>query len=308
MQYDNIIIDTNDYYHRSFAIKKDEFESSKDLINATIVLTVQQILNIKEKYLKENGIVWVLADNPTSKKVIRKQLDPSYKANRIKESDPFYRGIDFTLLLFSKYSDQFRISRIKTYEADDLTKPLLESFSKNETTLLCSADLDWSRSMSSNVHWLSRKKLYTQESFKDEYKFIPNEQTVTLYKSLLGDDSDNIPAIKGINEQTALNIVHNYKDVFDLLSSLNRDNILSSFAKNTIKENKDRLILNHQLIYFSSISQEEIQQATIKGCFDQKALSILYNTLGFNRGFDSRIKYEETNFNKVFDFDQIKRK
>lgn len=312
MKYNNIIIDTNDYYHRAFNIKKKEFESSKDLINATIVLTVQQIVNIKNQYLEENGTMWILADNPTSKKVIRKQLDPGYKANRIKESDHFYRGIDFTLLLFSKYSNQFNISRIKTYEADDLTKPLIESFSRCETTLLCSADLDWSRSMSSNIHWLSRKKLYTQELFEQEYKFTPNEQTVTLYKSLLGDDSDNIPAIKGINEQTALNIIHNFKDVFDLINNVKLNNekskVLSDFVKKVIQENKDRLILNHQLIYFSEISQEEIQQSIIKGNFDQKSLSILYDSLGFEKRFDERIKQKSIDFNSVFSFDQIKRK
>jgi len=312
MKYNNILIDTNEYYHRSFNIMKKEFTSSKELINETIKLTVQQILNIKEKYLEDVGIMWILADNPTSKKVIRKQLDPNYKANRLKESDHFYRGIDFTLLLLSKYSNQFNISRIKTYEADDLTKPLLESFSKYDTNLMCSADLDWSRSMSSNTHWLSRKKLYTQELFEEEYKFVPNEQTVTLYKSLLGDDSDSIPTIKGINEQTALNIVHNFYDVFDLLNSVklrtDKSNLLSPFIKQVIIENRDRLILNHQLVYFNDITQEEIKQSIIKGQFDQKALAILYSTLGFHRGFDSRIKYEETNFNSVFSFDKVQRK
>lgn len=309
MKYHNIMIDTNELYSRSFGIKKKEFESTKDLINETIKLTVQQILNIKEKYLLDNGTMWILADNPTSKKIIRKQLDPSYKSNRIKESDHFYRGIDFTLLLFSKYSNQFNISRIKTYEADDLIKPLLESFSKYETTLMCSADLDWSRSMSPNVHWLSRKKLYTQESFKEEYKFLPNEHTVTLYKSLLGDDSDNIPAITGINEQTALNIVHSFYDVFDLIQACRlKTPLLSDFVKQTILDNKDRLILNHQLIYFNEISQEEIKNSIIHGVYNPKALTILYKTLGFDRGFDSRIKYEETNFNSVFSFDKVKRK
>jgi 5'-3' exonuclease len=138
---------------------------------------------------------------------------------------------------------------------------------------------------------------------------LPNEHTVTLYKSLLGDDSDNIPAIKGINEQTALNIVHSFYDVFDLIQACRLNtSLLSDFVKQTILENKNRLILNHQLIYFNEISQEEIKNSIIKGAYDPKALTILYKTLGFDRGFDSRIKYEETNFNSVFSFDKVKRK
>jgi 5'-3' exonuclease len=166
--------------------------------------------------------------------------------------------------------------------------------------------------MSENVHWLSRKKLYTQELFEEEYKFKPNEQTVTLFKSLLGDDSDNIPSIKGINEQTALNIVHNFIDVFDLINCVKlkneKSNILSDFAKKTVIENKDRLILNHQLIYFNDITQEEIQQSVVKGLFDKKALTILYNTLGFDRNFDDRLELKKINFDSTFSFDVVKRK
>ncbi len=308
--YKNIVVDTNDLYHRSFWVKSKE--PSKDILNETLKLTVQQILNIKAKYLSEKGRMWILSDNPVSKKRIRKQLDPNYKATRLKESDHFYRGIDFTLLLFSKYSEQFNTCRIKNLEADDLVKPLLATFDRYDQTLLVSADMDWARCMAENVDWLSRKKLYTQETFKSEYKFTPNEQTVTLYKVLRRDDSDNIPGIPGINEQTALNIVYNFYDVYDLLDTIQQGkekvNLLSEYTKKHILDSKDRILLNQQLVYFNDVTLAEVKQAMIPGEYNPKALAVLYQSFGFPKSFDSRIEYTPIPFDSVFSFDEIKRK
>lgn len=312
MKYDNILIDLCDYYHRSFAIKQKEISDGRTLLNETVILTIKQVLNLKKNYLEDNGILWVLLDNPLSKKINRKLLDPSYKSNRIKESDPFYRGLDYTFIILSKYDSNINCVRIKSLEADDLVKPIIDEFIPNENNLLASADMDWARCMSENTHWLSRTGVYTQETFKDKYKFIPNENTVTLYKSIQGDTSDNIPAIKGINEQTTLNIIENYFNVYDIFESIKRKDkkseLLSEYTKKHLIDNKDRLILNHQLIYFNNVSKQEISSAIIKGQFNETALKIFYEQLNFPASFDKRIKIKKPTIEEVFSFDNIKRK
>ena len=310
--YDNVIVDVSDLYHRSFSIKKKELEG-RNLLNETIILTVKQILNLRAKYLAENGIVWCAFDNPTSKIVNRRLLDPElYKATRLKESDPFYRGLDYTFVLLSKYDKGINCIRIKSMEADDLVKPLIETFPENQKNLLASADMDWARCMSENTHWLSRNGIHTQETFKETYKFTPNENTVTLYKSIQGDNSDNIPAIKGINEQTTLNIIENYFNVYDIFESIKRKDkkseLLSDYTKKHLIENKDRLILNHQLIYFNYVSKQEISSAIIKGQFNETALKIFYEQINFPPSFDKRIKIKKPTIEDVFSFDDIKRK
>lgn len=311
-EYRNLIIDLNNIYHKSFGILSKDILVGKELLNKTIQLTLKQIFNLKKNYLAENGTCYVIADNPTSKKVIRKELDPQYKANRLKENDPFYRGIDYTLLILNNYDSCFKTARIKTMEADDLVKPLLESFNKYDKTLLVSTDLDWARSLADNIHWLQNKVLYTPEIFKQKYKFNPTEDKVTLYKSLHGDISDNIPCIEGLNNQTILNLVNNFKDVFEIIDTvsknLSKNSLLSEYTKNVILKNKNRLILNHQLVYFSFVSEEEIKQAVIDGSYNQKTLMVLYNSLEFPKNFDERIKYKKKDFNEMFDFDSIKRK
>jgi 5'-3' exonuclease len=308
--YNNIIIDANEFYKRAFAISCKTNVQQEICINNTIQLTFSMILKVKNNYLSENGNIYVLADNPTSKKIIRKKLDPDYKVNRLRESDGYYRGIDFLLLICNYYSEQFHTCRVQKLEADDLVPLIIERVKGN--TLLCSSDLDWARCISDTVDWYNHVDIITKESFLKKYKFIPNEKTVTLMKSLTGDKSDNIPEIKGISEQIALNIVHNFDDVYELISCIKRNveksYLLSDYTKKIILKNEERLIKNHNLVYFCFVSQEEIQQALIDGSFNNKALSILYKSLNFPQSFDKRITNNNVEFLDIFSFEKIERK
>lgn len=312
MKYNKIIVDSNNIFARAYGVI-DKTLSSQDALNSAIHLATKMILKIKEEYLLEDGVCYLLADNPTSKLSMRKNIDSTYKVNRIKESDGYYRAIDYVLLLFSYYSEQFKTSRLLKMEADDLVPAIIRTFNQNDKVLLVSTDLDWARCMSQNVDWLDNKDLLNQQTFKGKYKFIPDERTVTIYKVLLGDKSDNIPPIKGLNEQTVLNIISSFKDVFDLLDCLQKNTTkaydISDYTKKIILENKSRIITNHNLVYFNEVSDSDIKQATINGQFNMKALQILYQSLNFPINFDKRIESKQTSFGDIFtQFDQVNRK
>lgn len=66
--YNKIIIDTNDLFKRCFSVIDTVNKTSKEIINEAVFRTVSMIISLKKKYLTNNGIVWVLADNATSKK------------------------------------------------------------------------------------------------------------------------------------------------------------------------------------------------------------------------------------------------
>lgn len=311
--YNNLIIDTNEFYKRAFSIasKKNNDQPADVVINLTIHLTFCMILKCKREYLADDGKVWILSDNPTSKIQVRKTIDQDYKNNRIRESDGYYRGIDYLLLLAGNYSEQFNTIRIKRLEADDLVPEVLKLCQGK--SLLCSADLDWTRCMTENVDWFNHDKVYTQELFKHRFKFTPNEDTVTLYKVLLGDMVDNIPSINGINEQTALNIVKNFDDIFEVIACIKKNTeksyLLSDYTKQTLLKNEQRLIKNHNLVYFCEVSSIEVSQALLTGKFNSRALSILYKALNFPDNFDTRIEDPKTSFGDIFShFDEVKRK
>ena len=312
MQFNSLIIDTNEFYKRAFYVmcKQNQKESSNIIINKTVQLTFSMILKLKKEYLLEDGTIYVLADNPVSKATIRKNLDSTYKLNRDRESDGYYRGIDYLLMLGNYYSTQFKTIRITHLEADDLVPEILNLCTGS--TLLCSSDLDWSRCMSENVFWYNHDTVHTQDTFQKKYKFRPTEKTVTLYKTLLGDKSDNIPCINNFTEQMALNLVYNFDDIFEVLDCIKKNNskayLMSDYTKRLILTNEKRLITNHNLVYFSECSSFEIKQALIDGSFNSRALSILYKSLDFPPNFDSRVEDHTMSFGDIFNFEEINRK
>jgi 5'-3' exonuclease len=308
-RYDRLIIDTNNLYARAFDVCRKNKDDSNP-VNQAIQLSMRMIMKLKKNYLEDNGIIYCLADNPTSKIQVRKQVDSSYKSDRPKEGDGYYRGIDYLFLVLQKYSDSFKTLRIKMLEADDLV-PEIINLNLEKSILLVSSDLDWARCISDRVDWYNFVKIYTGEIFFSEYKFYPSKHSVTFMKVLLGDKSDSIPAIDGINYQTMLNIIQNFGDVFDLLEcckiNTSKKEILSEFVVKTILKNEQRLILNYNLVYFCEVDSTEIKQTIIDGEFNEKALSTLYSALEFDAGFDTRIKRKETK-NFVFGFEGIPRK
>lgn len=311
-KYSNLIIDTNQCFKAAFSIiAKQNLEAQDIIVNKTIHLSFLMILKLKSKYLNDNGKIYLLADNPSYTANVRKKLDPDYKFNRLKESDGYYRGIDYLLLLAQYYSDTFLTIRVKRLEADDLVPKVLDMCNGN--SLLCSTDLDWARSMDLNVDWYSNDQVYDQESFKKKWKFFPNERSITLYKVFMGDESDSIPSISGINEQTTLNIINNFDTVYDLLSCIKKNTekayLLSDYTKKTILKNEDRVIKNYNLVYFCEVSNEEVSKALMQGSFNEKALSILYKSLNFPSNFDSRIEDRKISFGDIFSkFDEVNRR
>ena len=314
MKYDNLIVDVNNLFARAFAVaKKDEGQSSQEILHRSVLISTKIVFSLMSRYCQNNSTVYLLADNPTSKASMRKKISGGeYKSNRPeKESDGYYRSIDFLLLIFSYYSEQFSILRIKRLEADDLVPEILKSCLGQ--SLLCSSDLDWARCMNWNVDWYNHKDVYTQESFKAKFKYTPNEKSVTLMKVLMGDISDNIPSISGMNTQTALNIVLNFDDIYEVLSCIKRNTekafLLSDYTRKLVMKNEERLLKNHNLVYFCEVSEEEVSQALIKGNFNSNALSILYKSLNFPPNFDSRIEDKKVSFGDIFsNFDEVNRK
>ena len=300
--YKNLIIDVNNLWARAFYVCKKETQRMPDLINKTIQHSMKMIFSLQSKYC-DDGIVWLLADNPTSKLIMRKELsDGKYKANRLKETDGYYRGIDYLIIILNNYSDKFKSVRLKHLEADDLVPTILESTIGN--SLLVSTDMDWARSIDKNVDWFNTKQIFSIDNFEQHWKFKPTVDSITLWKSLVGDVSDNIDGVKGITETVALNIVNNFSSVYDLLDSvkkkLEKSNLLSEFTKTVILKNERHLLMNHNCIYFCEVDKREVESCIMNGCFNEKALSILYKTLDFPKGFDVRIHDEQISFGDIF--------
>lgn len=150
-----------------------------------------------------------------SKKSIRKELFPEYKANRKAEDDfspeeweQYNKAKDITRKTILPYIGIVNNFRQSGYEADDLIAKAVDNSHEN---IIVSNDRDLYQLLADNgartcsIYHPLKKKLYTFQDFSEEFGIEVWEYV--NYKALQGDSSDNIPGLKGIGPKKAKQII-----------------------------------------------------------------------------------------------------
>jgi 5'-3' exonuclease len=257
------------------------------MVTGGIFTSLKMIQRIETHYLSENGRIYFLFDNPASGEIRRKDIDPDYKINRKKQDPQFFRGLDYLQLVLRNYQTGYRIIQRPETEADDLVFPILKSFEgHNHSVLLVSNDMDWSRAIDDKIHWLSNSSdkdiIYDKDLFYNKYGFLPGHNAVCLYKSLRGDESDNIAAgVKGIPEQVVLTVIEYANSVQNMFLKLN-DLPIDECWKKAIYQNKGRIQINLMLVDCRPLSAAEVREYTAISEFNRDALLMYYKIFGFN--------------------------
>lgn len=274
-------------YHKAFSTSghlTNKMADGSVLNTGGIYTSLKMIQNLKKNYLLTGGRIYFLCDNTHSKENVRKDIDPEYKNNREPhQNETFYRGLDFLLLILQIYEDNNYIVKIESFEADDLVYPVLNKIPSDQTSLLVSTDMDWSRSISENVHWLKKDKIYDKKAFEEEYKFKPTRESVTLWKTFRGDSGDNIPiGVQGIRSNLLVQLLTEYSSLQDIFHNLKEIDYLNDSWKEKIKEAKPRLRLNYSLVDFVEIPKSDFENGLTKTTFRPNQLRKYYTMLGFN--------------------------
>lgn len=316
--YKYIAIDGNNLFWRAVCscIKhkiqlQDETGDIHDIYSNVVRDFLDRINELKSQYLYDNGITYILFDNPNTMINIRKIIDEEYKSPRASKILPpaFYNTLKILKELLLYYSDNMYLCYSQAMEADDLVKPLLESLEINNVNrvLMISADLDWARSIDSNVDWFNYKKVYTRGVFEQEFKFPAYKNNLILYKTFRGDNSDNIPSgLPNIPEELLLYIIKESKVFDDCVSFRQYLKKLQSFEhipehwKIKIKDNEERLIINFQLVNFVDIDESienmlykcKLSVSSLKSWFDLLRLQYEARMLSKNDCFFSKQKYK----------------
>lgn len=141
----------------------------------------------------------------------------------------------------------------KKMEADDLIASITKLFENDYKIIISSYDSDFFQLINENVNILRYRGknsiIFNKELFIEKYGFDPNRYI--LYKSLVGDSSDNIKGIKGIGHVRACNICKECRNYEDIKNS----NLIEKY-KNAILENIDIINRNIKIIelkYFDSV-------------------------------------------------------
>lgn len=287
-KFKHVIVDVSNLYHRNYSVHS---EMTYNVRNAPIVTggiygSILSVLKLKNDFLEPDGTLWLIFDNSTSKINLRKELYAEYKANRVKKSPSFYKGIDYFRLIMMNFDNSFKVVTRSAWEADDLVKPVILNLPKEDTILIASEDMDWSRMLKYEgrpVYWFAKKKVYEPGMFEDEYGFYPTESNIVLYKSFRGDPADNIPnAVPGIPKKILVQLMENYKKVEDIIKDLPVIDYVNDNWKQKIIAGSHQLRINQQLVSFIGLGREVIDEFIFDSKFNPKSLKVLYETLGFN--------------------------
>jgi 5'-3' exonuclease len=149
----------------------------------------------------------------------RKDIYPEYKANRANKT-AFNRYQEFASLEDEQDSMKRQFGRLIQYlnclpvttlsidnvEADDIMAYIAnEIYTKDDNrATIVSTDRDFLQLVNNRISVWSpiKKKMYTPSVMREEFGFSP--KNYLLYRSFIGDKSDNIPGLKGVGPKSLI--------------------------------------------------------------------------------------------------------
>lgn len=200
----------------------------------------------------------------------RRKLFPEYKANR-KVRKRLTRLSSFNSQEDERVSMSQQISRLVKYldilpvttlapeniEADDSMAYISQQVYPKSQFYIMSTDKDFLQLVSNRIHVWSptKKKYYFEDTVLEDFE-IPAHNFL-VYRTMKGDDSDNIPGIKGVGVKTLkkkLPILFKDKKITvnDIIDFAKNSDDKSKIIK-TISESKDIMELNFRLMQLENV-------------------------------------------------------
>lgn len=211
-----IFIDGNSLINRAYFAVRPLSNSQGQMTNA-----VYGFVTMLLRLLREERPDYLAVAFDKSKVTFRHGEYQAYKANRTGMPDQ----LASQLPLLKKVLRAFRIPiyEIEGYEADDVLGTLAKrAAGPDRKVLILTGDRDALQLIDAHtnvlftVRGISDLKRYDADALKADFGLAP-EQIVDL-KALMGDKSDNIPGIPGVGEKTALQLLHDYGTLENVLA------------------------------------------------------------------------------------------
>jgi len=276
-----VIIDSNSIIHRAFHALPPL--RSKD---GQVVSAVYGFLLVLFKLLKELEPKYFVACFDVPSPTFRKKMYDDYKAQRKKAPDELYIQIPIVKEVLKSFN--VPVFEKAGFEGDDLIGTLSRKIDGRKN-IIVSGDMDNFQLINNStfVYYLNKgvksAVIYDEKAVKEKYNGLSPEQLID-YKALRGDVSDNIPGVKGIGEKTAINLIKDFGDIFNLYKKidLGEDN-LSLKTREKLINDKERAFLSREL---SEIKKDipldiDLEKCEWGGYNEEDVLKMLEN-FGFN--------------------------
>ncbi|MDO8523748.1 MAG: DNA polymerase [bacterium] len=217
-----VILDSHAIIHRAYHAIPD-FSSSKGEPTGALYGLIAMLLKLVDD-LKPDYIV-ACRDLPG--KTQRHELFEAYKATRVKAEPELIAQLERAPKVFEAFG--IPLYEAPGFEADDGVGSIVSKVSSRRDieTVIASGDLDTLQLVGDRVKVYTLRKglsdivLYDEERVAERFGFGPKH--MTDYKALRGDQSDNIPGIKGIGEKTATELIQQFGSIEDLYNALKKD-------------------------------------------------------------------------------------
>ena len=219
-----IIIDGNYVLHKNFYIFKNF--RHQDYMTGTSFGFLKDILKLSERFnTNDIHVTW-------DSRSFRKDINSDYKSNRVRdpENNPYE---NFELVQETLDSIGIKQYKIPEMEGDDLIYTLSLKFND---VIIYSRDRDLLQCINDHVLFLSDLdgELIGTDQFEKLYGFKFSRDNFVLYKSVVGDGSDNVKGIYRFRK----------KDIIEYINT----GSMKDKSMNIFNENQD-LITNNKKMF-----------------------------------------------------------
>ena len=272
-----ILIDGHSLAYRAFfALPEDMKTSQGELTNAVFGFT-SMLLNVLRD--EQPTHVAVTFDKG---RTFRHDIYPEYKAHRAKMPDEMRSQMARVRQVVEALG--IPVFEQEGYEADDLLGTLArQAGEQGVDTLIVTGDRDLLQLVDERTHVLTSRRrfsdtvVYDADGVERRYGLAP-AQLVDL-KALMGDQSDNIPGVRGVGEKTATKLLQQYGSLEEIYAHL--DEVQTRF-RNKLAEGRDMAFLSRRL---GSIARDVPVQLDLDACrarsFDRESVLALFRELEF---------------------------
>lgn len=226
------------YFATKYSSNNHEMMRASD---GTPTNAVFSFANMIELILQQNyDYVFVAFD--AGKEHFRYKMMKSYKQKRKPTEPELIIQLKLVRELLTAYGIKWYED--DNYEADDIIATVAKKFSNDLEISVLSNDKDLWQLLDKNINiimpdkGITQTKLWTKDDLWQKYKITPSQ--IPDLKSLMGDNSDNLPGVKGIGEKTAILLLEKYHTLEDIINNLEN---LSLKIKEKITNSLDMAIL-----------------------------------------------------------------
>jgi DNA polymerase-1 len=274
-----VLIDGNALIHRAFHALPPLTTKKGELVNA-----VYGFSSVLLKVINDLQPDYILASFDLAGPTFRHKEFEEYKATRVKAPDELYAQIGRVKEVVKAFN--IPIFEKDGYEADDVIGTLVfqsENHGELIENIIVTGDLDTLQLVSPKTKVYALRKgmgdtvIYDEEAVQKRYGLSPSQ--VIDYKGLRGDQSDNIPGVKGVGEKTAAELLQKYQTLENVYAHLGE---IKGSLKEKLERDKMQAFMSKKLA--SIVKNVPLQldfSRAITHEFDRKKLVDLFQELNF---------------------------